>query len=67
MTAAPQPAEETYLARACRLVAEHAELFRAPAPRIVRLLPPLPPAPPRRPRRPPARQLRLPIAPTMRR
>ena len=61
-------AEESYLVRACRLVAEHAELFRAPGPpRLVRVLPTLLPEPRRRPPRPRARQLPLPIAPTMRR
>lgn len=67
MSPASEPAEETYLARACRLVAEHGELFRASAPRIVRVLPPLSPEPPRKTRRHRARQLPLPIAPTMRR
>lgn len=57
----------SYLARACRLVEEHAELFRA-APRrepqpSLRVLDPPPVA--RAVRRP--RQLTLPLRPTMRR
>lgn len=61
-----QLTEESYLARACRLVADHRELFRPeqPAPRILRVLPP--PAP-RKPRTRRSRQLNLRFPPTMRR
>jgi len=61
--------EDSYLERACRLVADNAELFRAsggPAPRLVRVLPrPTPQAFKRG--RPRSRQLKLPIPTTMRR
>ena len=63
------PEEDSYLARACRLVADNEELFRAavaPAQRLVRVLPR--PTPPRvAPARPRTRQLKLPIPTTMRR
>jgi len=61
--------EDSYLARACRLVADNAELFRAsvaPAPRLVRVLP-RPTPQPAKPGRPRSRQLKLPIPTTMRR
>jgi hypothetical protein len=63
------PDEDSYLARACRLVAENSEVFRAavaPAHRLVRVLP-RPAPPPGRPARPRTRQLKLPILTTMRR
>jgi hypothetical protein len=63
------PDEDSYLARACRLVEDNAEVFRAavaPAPRLVRVLP-KPAPPPPRPARPRTRQLKLPIPTTMRR
>ena len=63
------PDEDSYLARACRLVADNADLFRAPAvpaQRLVRVLPR--PTPPRvAPAPPRTRQLKLPIPTTMRR
>jgi hypothetical protein len=63
------PEEDSYLARACRLVADNADRFRAPAApaqRLVRVLPR--PTPPRvAPARPRTRQLKLPIPTTMRR
>jgi hypothetical protein len=61
--------EDSYLARACRLVADNAELFRAaaePAPRLVRVLPRPSPRPVTR-GQPRVRQLKLPIPTTMRR